>query len=159
MNAKQNKKQEIKRFFNSMFSGSNVFFNFFCVSELPLLKICSRRNSSLVTFWGATLFLVRMEDILFIKAGLSMNGMQSHSHLPTHDSIYLGMLLLHVQNFIWQVNHMQHFNKCVQLSFCKYFFCNFMLNKISIYRNPLYCIVFRSKHTGLSNAQKHFKWV
>ena len=100
MNAKQNKKQEIKRFFNFMFSGKDVFFNFFCVSGLPLLKICSHRNSSLMTFWGANLFLVRMEDVLFIKAGLSMNGMQSHSHMPTHDSIYLGMLLSHVQNFL-----------------------------------------------------------
>ena len=33
-----------------------------------------------------------------------MNGMQSYSHMPTHASIYLSVLLSHVQNFIWQVN-------------------------------------------------------
>ena len=32
--------------------------------------------------------------------GLSMNDVQLHSHAPTHASIYLGMLLSHVQNFI-----------------------------------------------------------
>ena len=38
--------------------------------------------------------------------GLSMNGVQSHSYVPTPASIYLGVLSLHVQNFIWQVNCM-----------------------------------------------------
>ena len=33
-----------------------------------------------------------------------MNGMQLHSHLPTHASIYLAVLLSHVQNFIRRVN-------------------------------------------------------
>ena len=33
------------------------------------------------------------------KAGMSMNGMQSHLHVPTRPSIYLGVLLLQVQNF------------------------------------------------------------
>ena len=33
-----------------------------------------------------------------------MNGMRSHSHAPTHASIYLAVLLLHVQNFIWRVH-------------------------------------------------------
>ena len=37
--------------------------------------------------------------------GLSMNSMWSHLHVPTHPSIYLGMLLLHVQKFIWWVLH------------------------------------------------------
>ena len=32
--------------------------------------------------------------------GLSMNDVQLHSHAPTHASIYLGMLLSHMQNFI-----------------------------------------------------------
>ena len=31
--------------------------------------------------------------------GLSMNGMQPHLHAPTHASIYLGVLALHVQDF------------------------------------------------------------
>ena len=35
---------------------------------------------------------------------LSRNDVWSHSHAPTHVSIYLDMLLPHVQNFIWQVN-------------------------------------------------------
>ena len=29
-----------------------------------------------------------------------MNDMRSHLHTPTHASIYLGMLLSHMQNFI-----------------------------------------------------------
>ena len=28
-----------------------------------------------------------------------MNGVQSHSHAPTHTSIYLGVLSSHAQNF------------------------------------------------------------
>ena len=39
-------------------------------------------------------------------AGLSINGAWSHSHAPTHTSIYLGMLSLRVQKFIWPVNSM-----------------------------------------------------
>ena len=35
---------------------------------------------------------------------LSMNGEQLHLYLPTHASIYLGVLLMHMQNLIWQVN-------------------------------------------------------
>ena len=35
-----------------------------------------------------------------------MNGMRSHLRMPIHTSIYLGMLLLHVKNFIRRVNHM-----------------------------------------------------
>ena len=38
--------------------------------------------------------------------GLSMNDMQSHLHTLTRASIYLSVLLSHVQNFTWQVNHM-----------------------------------------------------
>ena len=37
--------------------------------------------------------------------GLSI-GVWSHLHTPTHASIYLVVLLSHMQNFIWQVNHM-----------------------------------------------------
>ena len=36
--------------------------------------------------------------------GLSMNGMWSHSHVPTPTSICLDVLSLYVQNFIWEVN-------------------------------------------------------
>ena len=39
-------------------------------------------------------------------AGLSMNAVWLHSHTSTHASIYLGVLLSHMQNFIWQVNCM-----------------------------------------------------
>ena len=35
-----------------------------------------------------------------------MNDMRLYSHMPTHTSICLGMLLLHVQNFICRVNCM-----------------------------------------------------
>ena len=37
-------------------------------------------------------------------SGLSMNGVQSHSHIPTHTSLYLGVLSLHMHNFLWRVN-------------------------------------------------------
>ena len=40
------------------------------------------------------------------RTSLSMNSVQSHLHVPTHASVYLGMLLSHVQNFILWVNHM-----------------------------------------------------
>ena len=33
------------------------------------------------------------------KAGMPMNGMQSHLHVPTCPSFYLGVLLSQVQNF------------------------------------------------------------
>ena len=36
--------------------------------------------------------------------GLSINGVRSHWHLTTHASIYSGVLLLLVENFICQVN-------------------------------------------------------
>ena len=35
-----------------------------------------------------------------IMTGLSLNGVQSHLHMPTCASIYLGVLLSLVQNFI-----------------------------------------------------------
>ena len=47
-----------------------------------------------------------------LNAGLSMNGIHSHLHAPTHASIYLDMLLLNVQNFTWQVKHKPTHNKC-----------------------------------------------
>ena len=34
-----------------------------------------------------------------------------------------------------------------------------MLSWVSICRNPLYDIVFESKHTSAGDAQKHFKLV
>ena len=34
-----------------------------------------------------------------------------------------------------------------------------MLSKVLICRNPLYNIVFGSKHIAVSDAQKHFKQV
>ena len=42
-----------------------------------------------------------------------MNGVQLRLHLPRHASIYLDMLLLHVQNLIWQVN-----KSVLQFTFC-----------------------------------------
>ena len=44
-----------------------------------------------------------------------MNDIQSHSQVPLHANIYLGMLLLHVQNFIWLVK-----NFFLQFTFCIY---------------------------------------
>ena len=48
----------------------------------------------------------------------------------------------------------QHFSKCAHWSFCKSFICNFLLRWVSIRRNPLYYILFGSKHIGVSDTQK-----
>ena len=42
-----------------------------------------------------------------------MNGMRSHSHVSTHANIYLGMLLLHMQKFMWGVKKL-----ILQFPFC-----------------------------------------
>ena len=46
-----------------------------------------------------TLFLAKV----IAAPGLSMNGMWLHLNMSTHASIYLAMLSLHAQNFIWRV--------------------------------------------------------
>ena len=63
-----------------------------------------------------SLFVVLTIKILFFFAsegekhdmistpGLSMNGLQLHLGASTHASIYLGVLLFQVKNFIWLVN-------------------------------------------------------
>ena len=53
-------------------------------------------------------------------AGLSINSMRLHLHVPTYGSIYLGVPLSHMQNFIYDesITH-QHFSQKAQLSFCK----------------------------------------
>ena len=43
-------------------------------------------------------------DSKHLNADLSMNDVWSHWHWPTHASVYLGMPLSHVHNFIWLVN-------------------------------------------------------
>ena len=63
---------------------------------------------------------------------LSVNGVRLHSQAPTHVCIYLGVLLLHLRNFIWRVNRtltlqqvcsvinlqIIHLQLLVKLSFC-----------------------------------------
>ena len=92
-------------------------------------------------------------------SGLPMNGMWSHLHMPTHASSYLGVLLPHVQNLIWQVNHTSSCQQMCHLPICKQFICNFMLSKVLICRNPLHYLIFRSTHIDVRDAQKHFKRV
>ena len=47
---------------------------------------------------------VRFEPLTLWLSDLSINGVWSHLHTPMHSSICLGMLVSHMQNFIWQVN-------------------------------------------------------
>ena len=95
------------------------------------LKLGGLENFEATHFPGAELFWNFMRAFL-LGGGLyllggdetfwpsqSMNGMQLHSHMPTHASIYLGVLLLHLQNLYDELIGHQHFSKCAQLSFCK----------------------------------------
>ena len=51
-------------------------------------------------FWKTTKPLLSDKGINIV---LSINDMQLHSHACTHANIYLGVLLLHVQNLVWWV--------------------------------------------------------
>ena len=53
-----------------------------------------------------------------------MNSVWLHSHMPTHASIYFGMLVLPVQNFIWWVNDIVFGNHM-----CGVFFNNSLVNE------------------------------
>ena len=51
--------------------------------------------------WFATIKALAYPGCLGDRyTGQSVNGIQLHSNAPTHISIYLGMLLSHMQNFI-----------------------------------------------------------
>ena len=70
----------------------------FLMEKLKLRKD-DIKNEGLHVNMGKTKLMICVED-LDTKSGLSMNGMGSHLHAPTHASIYMGMLLLLMQNFI-----------------------------------------------------------
>ena len=59
----------------------------------------------MVSFYGLVQLCQGGADTFYFlplshQAGLSMNGVRSHWHAPTHASIYLGVLSWHVQNAI-----------------------------------------------------------
>ena len=66
------------------------------VTNFSSIAVCSLSSSSV---------------LVLVSPGLSVNGMQLHSHIPTHASIYLDVQSLHVQNFIWRVNSMPTLQK------------------------------------------------
>ena len=82
------------------------------------------------------------------KAGLSMNGMWSHSHMPTYTSIYLGMLLLHMQ-----INHTNISVSVLSDPFANNSPATSSWDTIVLYGIYL-DIVFGSKHISVSDAQK-----
>ena len=88
-----------------------------------------------------------------VLSDLSMNGLWSHSDATIHASIYLGMLLLYAQNFMWQVNHTSTLASKLSYPFANNSFTTSFW--VAICRNLLYCIVFGSKHINASIAQKH----
>ena len=73
-------------------------------------------------------------------AGLSMNGVRSHSHAPIHASIYLGVLSS--KTLYYKLIARQCFSKFARLS----------LRLVSIRKNLLYHKVFGSKHISIGVA-------
>ena len=68
---------------------------------------------------------------------------------------YLGMLLSHIQNFIWQANHMPTLLQVYSIILGKKFICNFTSSWVFILRNSLYYLAFGSKYISVSNTQNH----
>ena len=89
-----------KRVVVEFVSIATVYSNQFAILLDEVRNILSDNNIGIFK----TCFFLALMIPMQCLAGLSMNSVQSHSHTPTHINIYLGMLLLHVQNFIWQVN-------------------------------------------------------
>ena len=67
---------------------------------------------------------------------LWMNSVQSHSRMPTHDNIYLGVLSYHVAKKLFAT-----------------------LYWVYILRDPLYYKVYGSRHITVGDAQKHLSSV
>ena len=78
--------------------GAQKLKNFFY--QLIALFLTSRQN---VEAFFLSLNIKDSKSQVSI-AGLLMNGLRLHSHVPTQASIYLGVLSSHIQNFIWQIN-------------------------------------------------------
>ena len=89
-----------KRVVVEFVSIATVYSNQFAILLYEVRNILSDNN---IDNFKTCFFFALMIPMQCL-AGLSMNSVRSHSHAPTHINIYLGMLLLHVQNFIWQVN-------------------------------------------------------
>ena len=90
-----------------------LFLNFFaCESCFGLFtKIIKESGNSFWCTLSAWFFHKNVPYLILYRwtkfqCHRPVNGVRSHLHTPTHTSIYLGMLLLHVRNFIWPVNSM-----------------------------------------------------
>ena len=98
-------------------SGSQFYWTTTGIHSRPDAFDKSRFLMTFLTILGVTEILWSFRLVPEGKtgnAGLSMNGMQSHLHVPTRASIYLGMLLSQVQNFIWRVEKfILHFSCCI----------------------------------------------
>ena len=85
-----------------------------------------------------------------------MNSVRSHLHVPTHTSTYLGVLSSPVQKFIWRVNSMPMLQQMFSYPFANNSFAtSYVLNWVSIRRNPFYYKVFGTKIFSVGDAQKH----
>ena len=82
------------------------------VSELKKVSVVEIKPKLWIVVYA------RRRDV-FNEADLSMNGVQSHSHAPTHASIYLDVLSSRVQNLYDELIAHKHIIKCTPLSFCK----------------------------------------
>ena len=85
-----------KRVVVEFVSIATVYSNQFAILLDEVRNILSDNNIDIFK----TCFFFALMIPMQCPAGLSMNSVRLHSHAPTHISIYLGMLLLHVQNFI-----------------------------------------------------------
>ena len=84
-----------KRVVVEFVSIATVYSNQFAILLDEVRNILSDNNIDIFkTFFFALMIPMQCPAVL------SMNSVRSHSHAPIHISIYLGMLLLHVQNFI-----------------------------------------------------------
>ena len=72
-----------------------MFKYLYIAEEKLILKFCR-------DWLGPLVFEIYINDLpdRITSAGMSMNGVRSHLHAPLHIIIYLGVLLLLVQNFI-----------------------------------------------------------
>ena len=89
---------------------TNIKGNFQICISVPLIEFGATGSGiQQLNHWAIESliqFITGFKTCFVVLADLSMNGMWSCLHAPTRTSIYLGVLLSCVQNFIWQVNYM-----------------------------------------------------
>ena len=90
-------------------------------------------------------------QLFHLMAGLSIYDMWLHSHVPTHARIYLGVLLLLMQNFIWLVNCISTLQQVCLVILLHITNLQLHVSWVYICRNPLCYIVFGSKYITVSH--------